>query len=525
MKLGKAIGTIGGLTMVSRILGFARDMLMSRIMGATMAADAFQLAFRIPNTFRRLFGEGAFSAGFVPLFSQRLHREGGLEEARKFSEEVLGVFLPSLFLFTLVFELIMPAFVWALASEWVGNPAKFNLAVDLTRITMPYLLLISLVSLFAGVLNSMTRFIAAAFAPALLNIAMVIALILVPVGGVQSAYALSIGVTIGGFMQIGLLWWAAKRAGISLRLRKPKMTPGVRQFINVVIPATLGAGVYQVSQFIDTFFATRLPEGSLSYMNYSDRLNQLPLSVIGTALGTAILPAISRFIDRDEPEEAARVQGQALELAMLLTLPAAVALWIISVPLVTALFQGGRFTLEDARITGTVLSIIVSGLPAYVLVKVITPGFYARKDTKTPVKTAGIVLLANIVLNFALIPPFGIYGLAWAIALCSWLNCTMLYVILSKRGHFRIEPWLWNRIARQLLSAAVMAGVLVTLKGMMGPWFGGSTLQRLIAVSVICGCGGVAYLVTAFVTGGMNRDDVMILLRRKKVNGQGHESE
>ena len=525
MKLGKAIGTIGGLTMVSRILGFARDMLMSRIMGATMAADAFQLAFRIPNTFRRLFGEGAFSAGFVPLFSQRLHREGGLEEARKFSEEVLGVFLPSLFLFTLVFELIMPAFVWALASEWVGNPAKFNLAVDLTRITMPYLLLISLVSLFAGVLNSMTRFIAAAFAPALLNIAMVIALILVPVGGVQSAYALSIGVTIGGFMQIGLLWWAAKRAGISLRLRKPKMTPGVRQFINVVIPATLGAGVYQVSQFIDTFFATRLPEGSLSYMNYSDRLNQLPLSVIGTALGTAILPAISRFIDRDEPEEAARVQGQALELAMLLTLPAAVALWIISVPLVTALFQGGRFTLEDARITGTVLSIIVSGLPAYVLVKVITPGFYARKDTKTPVKTAGIVLLANIVLNFALIPPFGNYGLAWAIALCSWLNCTMLYVILSKRGHFRIEPWLWNRIARQLLSAAVMAGVLVTLKGMMGPWFGGSTLQRLIAVSVICGCGGVAYLVTAFVTGGMNRDDVMILLRRKKVNGQGHESE
>lgn len=517
MQLGKAIGTIGGLTMVSRVLGFARDMLMSRIMGATMAADAFQLAFRVPNTFRRLFGEGAFSAGFVPLFSQRLHREGGLEEARKFSEEVLGVFLPTLFLFTLVFELAMPAFVWALASEWVGNPEKFNLAVYLTRITFPYLLLISLVSLFAGVLNSMTRFIAAAFAPALLNLCMVAALLIVPAGGVKTAQALSIGVLTGGFLQIALLWGAARRAGISLRLRRPKMTPGVRQFINVVIPATLGAGVYQVSQFIDTFFATRLPQGSLSYMNYSDRLNQLPLSVIGTALGTAILPAISRFIDRDEPDEAAKVQGQAVELSMLLTLPAAVALWIVSIPLCTALFQGGRFTLEDAHVTGNVLAIIVLGLPAYVLVKVITPGFYARKDTRTPVKTAGIVLFANIVLNFALIPPFGIYGLASAIALCSWLNCVMLYVILLRRGHFRIEGWLWNRIVRQLIAAAVMAGVLFFLREQFAAWFGGSTGKRILAVGTIVAAGGAAYLATAFLNGGMDRDALMILLRRKKV--------
>ena len=518
MKLGKAIGTIGGLTMVSRVLGFARDMLMSRIMGATMAADAFQLAFRVPNTFRRLFGEGAFSAGFVPLFSQRLNRDGGLEEARKFSEEVLGVFLPTLFVFTLVFELAMPLFVWALASEWADNPEKFDLAIYLTRITFPYLLLISLVSLFAGVLNSMTRFVAAAFAPALLNLAMVAALLIVPAGGVKTAQALSIGVLIGGFLQVWLLWAAAKRAGISLRLRRPKMTPGVRQFINVVVPATLGAGVYQVSQFIDTFFATRLPEGSLSYMNYSDRLNQLPLSVIGTALGTAILPAISRFIDKDQPEEAAKIQGQAVELSMLLTLPAAVALWIVSIPLCTALFQGGRFTLEDARITGNVLAIIVSGLPAYVLVKVITPGFYARKDTKTPVKIAGIVLLANIVLNFALIPPFGIYGLATAIAFCSWLNCVMLYIILVRRGHFHIQDWLWGRIARQLVAAVAMAAVLFFLREQFSTWFASSTGKRILAVGTIVAAGGCVYLLTAFLNGGMDRDAAMILLRRKKVS-------
>ena len=520
MKLAGAIGTIGGLTMVSRVLGFARDMLLSRIMGATMAADAFQLAFRVPNTFRRLFGEGAFSAGFVPLFSQRLHRDGGIEEARKFSEEVLAVFLPSLFAFTLLFEIAMPLFIWALASQWVDQPEKYALAVTLSRITFPYLLLISLVSLFAGVLNSMSKFTAAAFAPALLNLSMVTALLIVPTGGVATAHALAVGVTVGGFVQLGLLWYAARRAGISLKLRKPKMTPGVRQFVSVVIPATLGAGVYQISQFIDTFFATRLPEGSLSYMNYSDRLNQLPLSVIGTALGTAILPAISRFIDKDQPEEAAKVQGQAVELSMLLTLPAAVALWIISVPLVTALFQGGLFTAKDAMITGNVLAIIVAGLPAYVLVKVLTPGFYARKDTKTPVKTAVIVLVANIVLNFALIPPFKIYGLASAIAICSWLNCIMLYFILARRGHFKIEGWLWSRIARQLIAAAAMAAVLIFLRGFFADWFAGSTGKRLVAVSIICGAGGAVYLATAFLIGGMNRDDVMLLLRRKKAATQ-----
>lgn len=518
MKLGKAIGTIGGLTMISRILGFGRDMLMSRIMGAGLAADAFLVAFRLPNTFRRLFGEGAFSAGFVPLFSQRLHGEGGIEDAKTFSEEVLAMFLPALFAFTLIFELIMPLFVWAIASEFANNPDKFALTVELTRITFPYLMLISLVSLFSGVLNSLTKFTAAAFAPALLNVAMMSALLIVPTGGVKTAYALAIAVVLGGIMQLVLLWWAARRAGISLALRRPRMTPGVKQFIQVVVPATLGAGVYQISQFIDTFFATRLPEGSLAYLNYSDRLNQLPLSIIGTALGTAILPAISKFIDKGTPDEAAKVQGQAVELSMLLTLPAALALGIVAVPLITALFQGGRFSIEDAYITGQTLAIIVTGLPAYVLVKVLTPGFYARKDTKTPVKTAVIVLIANIVLNFALIPPFGIFGLAAAISICSWLNCLMLYFILAQRGHFRIEGWLWSRLLRQIIAACAMGGVLVYLRGAMANLFAGSIIERLAGVSALVAAGGVVYFIVAFAIGGMNREDLMILLRRKKVD-------
>ena len=267
MNLIKATGTIGGLTMVSRIAGFAREMLMSRVMGASWQADAFFVAFRLPNTFRRLFGEGAFSAGFVPLYSQRLQGENGDVEAKKFSEEVLAVFLPTLVLFTLVFEIIMGPFVF-LISGYDGE--KLSLATFLTQITFPYLLLISLVSLFSGILNSIARFTAAAFAPALLNLAMLSALIFVPNGGTVSATALAVGVTIGGVMQLALLLLACKRAGIVLKLRKPQMTPGVRQFVRVVIPATLGAGVYQISAFIDTFFLARIGTGALSYFNYAD---------------------------------------------------------------------------------------------------------------------------------------------------------------------------------------------------------------------------------------------------------------
>ncbi|MFS0736475.1 murein biosynthesis integral membrane protein MurJ [Sphingomonas sp. 1P06PA] len=514
MNMLKAVGTIGGLTMVSRVFGFAREMMMSRIMGASGAADAFLVAFRLPNTFRRLFGEGAFSAGFVPLFSQRFHGPGGIEEAKRFSEDVLAVFLPTLFLFTLLFELAMPLFVAAIASGYTG--AKFELTVFLTRITFPYLLLISLVSLFSGILNSLTKFAAAAFAPALLNVAMLLALILYPQGGVVSATALAWGVTAGGVLQLAMLWHSARRAAISLRLRRPRITPSVRQFFVVVIPATLGAGVYQISQLIDTFFATRLPEGSMSYLNYSDRLNQLPLSVIGTALGTAILPQISRFIAKGEPHEAAKVQGQAVELAMLLCLPAALALGVVAGPLVAALFQGGKFTAQDAFVTGNTLAIIVSGLPAYVLVKVITPGFYAREDTATPVKTAVVVLVANVILNFALIPPLGIYGLAIAIAACSWLNAIMLYVILARRRHFRIEGWLWSRIARQFAAGGVMVALLYALKLVLADWFAGSVIERMAGVAALVGVGGVAYFGVAWIVGALDREAMLILMRRKK---------
>ena len=513
MNLLKATGTIGGLTMVSRVAGFAREMLMSRVLGAGFYTDAFYVAFRLPNTFRRLFGEGAFSAGFVPLYSQRLQGPNGEAEARNFSEEVLAVFLPTLIVFTVVFEIAMPLFIWAITG-WHGDQLAFG--TFLTRITFPYLLLISLVSLFSGVLNSIARFTAAAFAPALLNLAMLTALLLVRQGGAITATAVATAVTIGGVLQLGLLIAACKRAGILLKVRKPKLTPGVRQFVRVVLPATLGAGVYQVSVFIDTFFLTRIGTGAVSWFNYADRLNQLPLGVIGAAIGTAILPQVSRHVDIGEADKAAKVQGQAADLAMLLCLPAALALAVSALPLISALFQGGRFTAEDARLTALTLSIVVLGLPAYVLVKVLTPGFYARQDTATPVKIAALVLVATVVLNFILIPPFGIAGLASAIAITSWLNCLLLYIILHRRGHFRIEGWLASRVLRQLLAGALMVAALYGIRMVLGGWFDGSVGHRLAGVVALVGGGMAVYFPAVWVFGGTDREELKSLFRRRR---------
>ncbi len=516
MKLLQATGTIGGLTLVSRVFGFAREMIFARVMGAGMAADAFVLAFTIPNLFRRLFGEGAFSSGFVPLFSQYLNKDDGQEDARVFAEEVLSVFMPILLAITAVFMILMPAFVWLLAAGWRDDPEKFALAVQLSRITFPYLILISLVSLFSGVLNSLTKFVAAAFAPTLLNIALIGALLLAPEGGPATAQAMAIGVIVGGVLQLALCWMATQRAGLKIGLKLPRMTPRVKELLILILPATLGGGIYYLSQFFYAYFATSLPEGSLVYLGFADRLNQLPLAIIGSALGTAILPSVSRAVDRGQGEDAARIQSQAVELSMLLTLPAAIALAVAAGPIVAALFQGGRFTAEDAATTALVLSIIVAGLPAYVLIKVLTPGFYARKDVKTPVWIAVAMLVLGVVLNFALIPVMGIAALATTTAITAWLNMLALYAILARRGHFRVQGWLWGRIVRQLIAGLLMAAAIWAVGEALQGWFAGSTGRRMLAVAAITGSGAIVYFSVAWVIGAMNKEDILVLLRKKK---------
>ena len=515
MNLIKAIGTIGGLTMVSRVLGFARDMVGSRVLGASHANDAFNVAFTLPNIFRRLFGEGAFASGFVPLFSRRL-ASGGHEDAQRFSNEILAVFMPTLLVVTALFEIAMPAFLWLIVSDYAETPGKFELAVELTRWTFPYLVFISLVALLSGVLNSLTRFAVAAFAPALLNIALIVSLLLFPMGGPETVRAMAVAVLAGGVFQFALCWIAVRKAGIRLHFGRPRLTPAVKELIILIVPATLAAGVYQISQLFYTFFSSRLGEGALTNLSYADRLNQLPLSIIGTALGTAILPTISRAIERKADAQAANIQARAFDLATLLCLPATLALAVASGPIIAALFQGGRYTAEDAAITGNILAILVTGLPAYVLVKVLTPGFYARKDVKTPVTIAMGVLAASVAANFILIPWIGIYSLATVTSAGAWINMLLLLAILAARGHFRMPGWLVGRIARQLLAAAAMAAMLWFLQQPLADFFAASAGRRIVAIGALVGAGAVVYFGIAWVIGGIARDDFKTLFRRAR---------
>lgn len=523
MNLLKSTGTIAGLTLLSRVFGFARDILLARVVGAGVAADAFQLAFRLPNTFRRLFAEGAFSVAYVPMFARKLHGDGGQAEAEQFSRDVLSVFVWVLLAFTGVFLIIMPWFVYALASEFQNTPGKFELAVELSRLTFPYIFFISLVSLLTGILNSMSRFGPGASAPVLFNLTLIAGVLiggaLRPAAGNDAivVQTLAIFVSLSGVVQLVWLWWFLRRSGFSLKISKPKLTPDVRELGRIILPATFGAGIYQISQFVDTFFATRLPTGSLTHLAMADRLNQMPLGVIGIALGTAILPALSKHIIQGDEDGAQDLQGQAIELALLLTLPAAVALAICAPPMVDAFFVGGRFTPEDGRITAAVLQTIVLGLPAYVLVKILTPGFFARKDTRTPVWTALAALAVNVVLITVLIGPFGITGLVAAGAAAAWFNTVLLYLILRARGHYRLQGRVLGRILRQLVATALMAGVLVGGVVLLTPLLAGGTLAKLIAVGLLVGSGLAVYGAAAWLLGAVDKDQILLLLRRRKV--------
>ncbi|MEZ5707780.1 MAG: murein biosynthesis integral membrane protein MurJ [Blastomonas sp.] len=522
MSLLRSTTTIGGLTLVSRIFGFVRDMLLARVLGAGLAADAYQLAFRLPNTFRRLFAEGAFSVAFVPMVSRKMAGEDGEAEAERFSSDVLSVFIWVLIGFSALAMLAMPGIVWLLAHEYQDIPGKFELSVLLSRITFPYLMLISIVSLLTGILNSRSRFGPGAFAPVLFNITLITGIV---IGAWQRGEGgddrilviiLSAAVALSGAVQLVYLWWCVRSEGIRLRLHRPRFTGDVRELGRLILPATFGAGIYQISQLVDTFFATQLPQGSLTLLSMADRLNQMPLGIVGIALGTAILPALSRNIALDDRAAASRVQSDAVELAMLLTLPAAAAIAVCAPAFVSAFFVGGKFTAENGIVTAQIVVALVAGLPAYVLVKILTPGFFARRDTRTPVYTAATALAVNIALILVLIRPFGIVGLAAAGAGAAWLNTALLYAVLRRRGHFRLEPALAQRILRQLLATAVMTALLWWLTGQFDGWFAGSVMQRIISLATVVIAGAFAYFATGYLVGAIDRERIDRLVKRRK---------
>jgi putative peptidoglycan lipid II flippase len=537
MSLLRHVGTIGGLTMVSRIAGMAREMIFARVLGANAVTDAWLQAFIIPNVFRRLFAEGAFSAAFVPMFSKRLHGAkedgGGIESARSFSDDVLSVFLPVLIALVALFEIAMPGVIWLLGDKG-SDPGEFAMAVDFARIMFPYIVLVSLVTLFTGMLNSVSRFAPGASFPIILNLVLIAALLFgerwIAATGAsieQAAYVVAWGVTAAGVMQLAWLYIWVRVEGFRPRLLWPRLTPEVKRLGWIALPAAIGGGAYQINTLVQLYFLNQLESGAVSYMNYADRLNQLPLGIIGIALSTAILPTLSKFVGGKNREGADRIQSDAIELAMLLTIPAAVALAVCATPFVTMIFQGGRFDLADAAMTGNVLAMLVLGLPAYVLVKVLVPNFYARADTRTPVYAAFISLFVFVTLcvwNNGLViggmPAFeglgfGVPGIAAASVVGAWINVAFLYVVLVARGYYKAPGALLLRIARQVIAAATMGAALWFARDLLSGYYSAGVFERLFALVVLVACAAAVYFSVAFAIGAIDRERLGKLTKRE----------
>lgn len=513
----RSVLTVGGWTMASRILGFARDMLVAARLGAGPVADAFFVALKLPNLFRRLFGEGAFNAAFVPAFAGALVKEGrgAAQDLAERMGALLGLWLGVLTVLGLVF---MPQVLVVLAPGFQAEPEKFALAVELTRITMGYLPLICLTALISGVLNGLDRFAAAAAAPVFFNLLLMAALVGLAPYVVTPGHALAWGVLASGFVQLAMVWVAARQARMALNLlRPPAFTPAVRLVLRRMAPGLLGAGVTQINLAVDVVIASLLPSGAVSFLYYADRVAQLPLGVVGAALGTALLPVLSRQLRAGQRLSAHRSMNRGTELALLLTLPSAVGLAAASGPIVAALFQRGAFGAEAAAASSAALVAYAFGLPAFVLVKVFAPGFFARGDTRTPVKIGIAAVALNLALNLLFMGWLAHVGIALATACAAWVNAGLLAWMLARQGHF-VADRRSRRVVPRILAASVAMGAAVAGLALLLPVPAGS-VARAVQAAVLIGAGGVAYLAAGVALRAFNVREVLGMLRRRRSQG------
>lgn len=513
MSLFRSIATIGGFTMGSRVTGLMREMMIAHFLGAGAVADAFFVAFRFPNLFRSLFAEGAFNAAFVPLFTGKLTAEGRAE-AVVFAERALAVLFVALAGFTVVLEIFMPWAMLGLAPGFEATPGKMTLAVEFSRICFPYLLFISLTSLQAGVLNSQGRFAAAAATPVLLNLTSMAGLWLLVPYTETAGHAMAWGTFAAGIVQFSWLFLAARRAGMGLGVRRPRLSPEVRLLFKRIVPGAVGAGVYQVNLVVNTMIASMVADGAVSYLNYADRVNQLPLGVVGIAIGTALLPLLSRQIKEGDVEAAKLSQNRAMEFGLIMTLPAATALIVIAQPVIRVLFERGSFGPHETEATAAALMAFAVGLPAYVLVKVLTPAFFAREDTATPVRVAGATMVLNVALNLAMAPALGHVGMALSTALAAWFNVAALAILLKRRGYFAMDERLRGKAPRMFGACAVMAAALWGGKLVLWPLAQGQ-LMALVMLTVLVITGAVAFAVAAQLLGAARLSEIKAMMRRK----------
>lgn len=504
--------------MASRILGFVRDIFIANVLGTGKVAEAFFVAFRFPNLFRRLFAEGAFNSAFIPLFSKKLEGEGA-DEARKFAEEAMAILVFALIIVTALAEIFMPWLMYGLAPGFAKDPEKFDLAVLLTRITFPYLLFVSLLALFSGILNGFHKFAAAAAAPVVLNIVFISVLVGLsylqlgntPEAGVSIAWAVS----FAGLLQFLVVLFAAKKIGMLLSLRLPRMTVGTKKLILLGIPGAIAGGITQINIVIGTIIAS-MQDHAMAWLYYADRLYQLPLGVIGIAIGVVLLPNISRLLRAGHYDEAMNSQNRSLEFSMLLTMPAAVALMAIPEPILQVLFQRGAFTAVDTVAVSKALFAFACGLPAFVLIKVFSPGFFAREDTKRPMYYAGISMMVNVVVSLALFSHYGHVGIAWGTTIAGWVNALMLWSTLKTNGHFDLDYDAMKSLPGTLLASLIMGAGLYYAKTPLLPWFEASApfWGKISALFILIIGGMLLYALAALITGAVNRHKIRAAFKR-----------
>ncbi len=519
MSLYRNFLSVGGLTLVSRIFGFIRDALMAAVLGISPVSDAFNAAFRFPNLFRRLFAEGAFNTAFVPMFSSALETEGN-EGAKELASRIMSWLVAAILVVTLLVEIFAEAIMVPFVPGFLNDPEKFELTVFLTRIMFPYLACMSLMAAYAAILNSLGRFFAAAFAPVVLNLVNISALIPLAILTLQdrdTAFWVAVATLLGGIAQLALVYGAIRRAGFAPKIRWPRLDPEVRRFWALAVPAIAAGGITQINIFVGTIIASGADE-VISIIYNADRLYQLPLGIIGIAIGTVLLPELSRHIGAGREAEARSSQSQSLFLSMLLSMPAAGALIGLALPIVRVLFERGAFGPGDSVNVAQALVAFAVGVPAFVLIRVLQPGFFSRKDTKTPTWFAAISLVVNIGLSLALFGSLKHVGIALATSIAAWINVVLLAVFLARRGHFRLDGTEWRQQVMITVLTAVMAAALYGTVLLLGPVFdpGYFFPAQALALLALCVFGAALYFALLHVTGVQRLGALLRQFRRPK---------
>ena len=505
MNLLKSLAAVSSITMISRVLGFVRDTIMARIFGAGMATDAFFIAFKLPNLLRRIFAEGAFSQAFVPILAEYKNQQGE-EATRTFIAYVAGLLTLVLALVTAAGILAAPWVIWATAPGFADTPEKFQLTTDLLRVTFPYILLISLSSFVGAILNTYNRFSVPAFTPTLLNVAMIAFAVLLTPYFDPPIMAMGWAVLAGGLAQLLYQLPHLKKIGMLVLPRLKLRDSGAVRVMRQMLPAILGVSVAQISLIINTIFASFLVAGSVSWMYYADRLMELPSGVLGVALGTILLPTLSKTYANKDRHEYSRILDWGLRLCFVLVVPCALALAILAEPLTVSLFQYGKFSAFDAAMTQRALMAYSAGLLGLILIKVLAPGFYAQQNIRTPVRIAILTLVATQLFNLALIGHLQHAGLALAISMGATLNAALLYWKLRQQGLFEPQPGWVPFLAKLLVAVVAMSAALLALLHVMPAWSEGLMLERLLRLGAVVLTGVVVYFGTLLILGFRLKD-------------------